>query len=44
MILRIATLSDLQEIQQLYIETIQQVCKNHYDPAQIEAWISILAW
>jgi putative acetyltransferase len=37
---RIATISDLQEMQQLYIETIQFVCKNDYNPAQIEAWIS----
>jgi putative acetyltransferase len=37
---RKATASDLNEIQQLYIETIQSVCKNDYDTAQIEAWIS----
>jgi len=37
---RIATISDLQEMKQLYIETIQSVCKNDYNPAQIEAWIS----
>jgi putative acetyltransferase len=37
---RIATISDLQEMQQLYIETIQSVCKNDYNPAQIETWIS----
>jgi putative acetyltransferase len=37
---RIATISDLQEMQQLYIETIQSVCKNDYNSAQIEAWIS----
>ncbi|WP_337968451.1 GNAT family N-acetyltransferase [uncultured Flavobacterium sp.] len=37
---RIATISDLQEMQQLYIETIQTVCKNDYNPVQIEAWIS----
>ena len=28
------------EMQQLYIETIQSVCKNDYNPEQIEAWIS----
>lgn len=27
-------------MQQLYIETIQIVCKNDYDSAQIKAWIS----
>lgn len=40
MIFRKAKISDLQEMQQLYVETIQSVCKNDYNPAQIEAWIS----
>lgn len=40
MIFRKAVLSDLNEMQQLYIETIQSVCKNDYNKAQIEAWIS----
>lgn len=40
MIFRKATTLDLQEMQQLYVETIQSVCKNDYNPAQIEAWIS----
>jgi len=35
---RKATISDLAEMQQLYTETIQSVCKNDYNPAQIEAW------
>lgn len=35
-----ALISDLSEMQQLYIETIQSVCKNDYNTAQIEAWIS----
>lgn len=35
-----ATISDLAEMQQLYTETIQSVCKNDYDPKQIEVWIS----
>ncbi|WP_374174851.1 GNAT family N-acetyltransferase [Flavobacterium tructae] len=35
---RKATISDLPEMQQLYTETIQSVCKNDYNPAQIEAW------
>ncbi|WP_264526268.1 GNAT family N-acetyltransferase [Flavobacterium sp. N502536] len=37
---RKATISDLPEMQQLYTETIQAVCKNDYNPAQIEAWTS----
>ncbi|KAF2079669.1 GNAT family N-acetyltransferase [Flavobacterium sharifuzzamanii] len=36
--IRKATISDLAEMQQLYIETIQSVCKNDYNPEQIEAW------
>nr|WP_199002976.1 GNAT family N-acetyltransferase [Flavobacterium sp. ASV13] len=37
---RKATISDLNEMQQLYTNTIQSVCKNDYNSAQIEAWIS----
>ena len=37
---RNAIISDLKEMQELYIETIKHVCKNDYNPAQIEAWIS----
>ncbi|KIO53662.1 GNAT family N-acetyltransferase [Flavobacterium hibernum] len=37
---RKATISDLKEMQELYIETIKHVCKNDYNSAQIEAWIS----
>ena len=37
---RKATVSDLNEMHQLYIETIQYICKNDYDTAQIEAWVS----
>ena len=40
MIFRNATISDLNEMQELYIETIQLVCKNDYNPDQINAWIS----
>ena len=40
MIFKKGTLSDLDEMQQLYIETIQSVCKNDYNTAQIKAWIS----
>lgn len=38
--LRKATISDLKEMQKLYIETIQHVCKNDYNSAQINVWIS----
>ncbi|MXO03722.1 GNAT family N-acetyltransferase [Flavobacterium sp. HBTb2-11-1] len=40
MIFKQATILDLNEMQQLYVETIQTVCKNDYDSAQIKAWIS----
>lgn len=35
-----ATISDLKEMQEMYIETIKWVCKNDYNPLQINAWIS----
>ncbi|WP_427872092.1 GNAT family N-acetyltransferase [Flavobacterium sp. MMS24-S5] len=38
MTFRNAAISDLNEMQQLYIETIQSVCKNDYNPEQIKAW------
>lgn len=38
--IRRATLSDLTEMQKMYAETIQSVCKSDYTPEQIEAWIS----
>ncbi|MGO4772053.1 GNAT family N-acetyltransferase [Flavobacterium sp. W22_SRS_FK3] len=37
---RKATLSDITEMQKLYIETIRTICKNDYNPEQIEAWVS----
>ncbi|WP_316635401.1 GNAT family N-acetyltransferase [uncultured Flavobacterium sp.] len=37
---RKATISDLKEMQELYIGTIQEVCKNDYNLAQIEVWSS----
>jgi putative acetyltransferase len=40
MTFRKATISDLKEIQELYIETIKQVCKNDYNSDQIDVWIS----
>lgn len=38
MILRKAILTDLEEMQNLYVATIQSVCQNDYNPEQIEAW------
>jgi putative acetyltransferase len=38
--LRNATIADLKEMQQLYIETIESVCQNDYNTGQIEVWIS----
>lgn len=37
---RKATISDLTEMQEMYIETIKWVCKNDYSPLEIDAWIS----
>lgn len=39
-VLRFATLDDLEEMQQLFIETIKEVCKNDYSPQEIECWTS----
>lgn len=39
-VIRFATLDDLEEIQQLFIETISEVCKNDYSPQEIEIWVS----
>ncbi|MCM0664875.1 GNAT family N-acetyltransferase [Flavobacterium tyrosinilyticum] len=38
MFLKKATISDLPEMQELFVQTIQSVCKNDYNPEQIEAW------
>lgn len=40
MTFRRAFLSDLEEMQKLFVKTIQSVCKNDYNSEQIEAWIS----
>lgn len=37
---RKATISDLNEIQELFVQTIKSVCKNDYNPDQINAWVS----
>lgn len=38
--LRKATIADLEEMQELFTQTIQSVCQNDYTPAALEAWIS----
>ncbi|WP_166920815.1 GNAT family N-acetyltransferase [Flavobacterium poyangense] len=35
-----ATLSDLKEMQELYVDTIRSVCQKEYNPQQIDVWIS----
>lgn len=37
---RKATISDLAEMKELFVQTIQSVCKNDYNPDQINVWIS----
>lgn len=37
-IFRVARISDLPEMQKLYIETIQAVCKNDYNKEQLKVW------
>jgi len=37
---RIATITDISEMQDLYVNTIKSVCKKEYGALQIEAWIS----
>lgn len=39
-IIRPALLSDLEEMQTLFVETIQTVCKKDYLPEQIKVWTS----
>lgn len=39
-IIRNAVLSDLNEMQELFVQTIESVCTNDYNPDQINAWIS----
>lgn len=40
MIFRNAKFSDLEEMQKLYVETIQSVCKNDYNEEQRKVWSS----
>lgn len=37
---RKATISDLPEMKELFVQTIQSVCKIDYNPDQINAWVS----
>ncbi|TDP03642.1 GNAT family N-acetyltransferase [Flavobacterium sp. 245] len=37
---RKATISDLPEMKELFVQTIQSVCKNDYNTEQINAWTS----
>lgn len=37
---RKATISDLTEMQEMYIDTIKWTCKNDYSPLEIDAWVS----
>lgn len=38
--LRLATLDDLDELQDLFVQTIKKWCKKDYNPVQISAWIT----
>ena len=40
MTFRNATLNDIDEMQQLYVDTIKTICKNDYDESQVDAWSS----
>jgi putative acetyltransferase len=37
---RLATILDLEEMKQVYVDTIQTVCKNDYTPEEIAMWSS----
>lgn len=37
---RKGTISDLAEMKELFVQTIQSVCKNDYNPDQINTWVS----
>lgn len=38
--IRLSKLSDLKEIQNMFVEAISTICKNDYSPEQIKVWIS----
>ncbi len=38
--IRLAKISDLKEIQEMFVDTITTICKDDYSPEQIEVWTS----
>ena len=38
--IRLANISDLTEIQEMFVDTIATICKDDYSPEQIKAWTS----
>lgn len=38
--IRLSKLSDLTEMQKMFVDTISTICKDDYSPEQIEAWTS----
>lgn len=38
--IRLSKLSDLTEMQKMFVDTISTICKNDYSPEQIKVWIS----
>lgn len=38
--LRIALVSDLPDLQKIYVETIEEICSLDYNQAQIDVWKS----
>lgn len=38
--IRLSKLSDMTEMQELFVDTISTICKNDYKPEQIKVWIS----
>ncbi len=39
-LIRLAKLNDLTALQELFVDTIEAVCRNHYSPEQIAVWTS----
>jgi putative acetyltransferase len=38
--IRLSTLSDLAEMQKMFVDTISTICKDDYSPEQIKVWTS----
>lgn len=38
--IRLSKLSDITEMQKMFVDTISTICKDDYSPEQIEAWTS----